>query len=222
MTLAATAGAPGLTDVVVAANEEGDAATPAAIVASIAASGYAIVRDFIAPRDVAALRARLDERDAAGQLQPAGIGRGAKRVTRADIRGDRIDWLDPNAPHASEIGLWQTLEELRCACNKTLQLGLFDTEAHYAVYPPGSGYARHVDRFRDDDARVLSFILYLNAGWNDDDGGALLLDAGRAQPMEIAPHGGTFIVFLADRFPHEVRPARRLRRSLAGWFRRRA
>lgn len=222
MTLVATAGAPGPANAAVAANEEGDAATPAAIAASIAATGFSVVRDFVAPRDVAGLRARLDTLDAAGRLQPAGIGRGEQRVTRADIRGDRIDWLDPNAPHASELALWRTLEALRCACNETLQLGLFECEAHYAAYPSGSGYTRHVDRFRDDDARVLSFILYLNAGWTDDDGGVLLLDTGRAQPMEIAPHGGTFVAFLADRFPHEVRPARRLRRSLAGWFRRRA
>jgi SM-20-related protein len=171
---------------------------------------------------VAALRTRLDERDTAAHLRPAGIGRGAKSLTRADIRGDRIDWLDPDAPHVSECGPWQMLEALRCACNATLQLGLFDCEAHYAAYPPGRGYARHIDRFRDDDARVLSFILYLNAGWTDDDGGALLLDTGRAEPMEIVPNGGTFVAFLSDRFPHEVAPARRLRRSLAGWFRRRA
>jgi len=37
----------------------------------------------------------------------------------------------------------------------------------------------------------------------------------------VLPDGGTFVTFFADRFPHEVRPARRLRRSLAGWFRTR-
>jgi hypothetical protein len=34
--------------------------------------------------------------------------------------------------------------------------------------------------------------------------------------------GGTLVVFLSDRFPHEVLPARRERLSLAGWFRRRS
>jgi SM-20-related protein len=30
---------------------------------------------------------------------------------------------------------------------------------------------------------------------------------------------GTLVVFLSDRFPHEVRQASRLRYSIAGWFR---
>jgi len=192
------------------------------IVAAIADGGFAVARDFIAPEHVVALRARLDARDAAGCLRPAGVGRGAQRVEREYIRGDRIDWLDPDAAHPAEAAFWGALEGLRGACNETLQLGLFDCEAHYAAYPPGRGYARHIDRFRDDDARVLSFILYLNAEWSDDDGGALLLDTGSGYPTSIAPNGGTFVTFLADRFPHEVRPARRLRRSLAGWFSRRA
>jgi len=195
--------------------------TPAAIAATIATRGFAVVPAFVAPPHVAALRARLDARDAEGGLQPAAVGRGAQRVTRADIRGDRIGWLDADGAHPAEADLWRALEALRRACNETLQLGLFDCEAHYAAYPAGRGYERHVDRFRDDDARALSFILYLNAGWTDDDGGALLLDTGGPAPLRVLPDGGTFVTFFADRFPHEVRPARRLRRSLAGWFRTR-
>jgi SM-20-related protein len=120
-----------------------------------------------------------------------------------------------------EQRLLYALDALRLGANRALQLGLFELEAHYAIYPPGAGYAQHVDRFRDDDARVLSLVLYLNAGWHADEGGALRLmttDGGR---IEVAPHGGTLVTFLADRFPHEVRAATRERISIAGWFRRR-
>jgi SM-20-related protein len=39
---------------------------------------------------------------------------------------------------------------------------------------------------------------------------------------DIVPHGGTLVVFLSERFEHEVLPTARARVSLAGWFRRRA
>jgi SM-20-related protein len=193
-----------------------------AVVESIAKRGYALAYDFIAPREVAALSARLDALDAAGLMRPAAIGRGATHATRDDIRGDRIHWLDERATDAAERPLLAALDALRLCANRELQLGLFDVESHYAIYPPGGGYARHVDRFRDSDARVLSFVLYLNADWSADDGGALALDTGAGHDIEIVPHAGTLVAFLSERIAHEVRPARRARRSLAGWFRRRA
>ena len=102
----------------------------------------------------------------------------------------------------------------------TTSLGAFELEMHYAIYPPGAGYARHRDRFRDDDARVLSCIAYLNDGWRAGDGGALRmhLDGGA---RDVAPAGGTLVAFLSDRVEHEVLPARRDRIAVSGWFRRR-
>jgi len=91
---------------------------------------------------------------------------------------------------------------------------------HYALYPPGAGYARHRDRFRDDDARVLSCVLYLNHGWTSDDGGALRLYVDD-RAIDVMPQAGTFVAFLAADFDHEVLPARRERASLTGWLRRR-
>jgi SM-20-related protein len=46
------------------------------------------------------------------------------------------------------------------ALKGALSLGIEEVEAHYACYAPGVDYARHVDRFRDDDARVISLVLY--------------------------------------------------------------
>jgi SM-20-related protein len=104
-------------------------------------------------------------------------------------------------------------------------LGLFELEAHFAVYAPGAAYPTHVDRLRGDDARVLSVVLYLNADWRAADGGALRLyleGTGRAPRVDVLPCGGTLVAFLSERFAHEVLPAWRERLSLAGWFRRRA
>ena len=83
-----------------------------------------------------------------------------------------------------------------------------------------AAYARHLDRFRDNDARVLSSVLYLNADWQADDGGALRLHLSDG-PLDVTPTGGTLALFLSADVEHEVLPARRERLSVAGWFRRR-
>jgi len=42
-----------------------------------------------------------------------------------------------------------------------------------------------------------------------------------ANYQDVPPEGGTLVCFMSERFWHEVLPARRLRLSLTGWFRRR-
>ena len=193
----------------------------ASAVDAIAASGYVVAPHFVDDATVAALRLRTLELDADGLLSPAAVGRGSTRLRRVDVRGDRIRWLDPNSPDESEQSLYTKLEALRVAVNRELQLGLFELEAHYAIYPAGRGYARHLDRFRDDDSRVLSIVLYLNDAWRAQDGGALRLYLPNGGSVDVKPEGGTLAAFLADRYAHEVMPAARIRLSIAGWFRRR-
>ena len=198
--------------------------TPAmttAIVDAIAAEGYAIVESAVAPEIVAALRERVLALDARGELVAASVGRGAHRSLRGDVRGDRIRWLDESHPTAAETDIRRFLADLRGALNRELMLGLWSFEGHYALYPPGAIYARHRDRFRDDDARVLSCVLYLNDRWRTKDGGALRLHLQDDDVRDVLPVGGTFVAFLADRLEHEVLAASRPRLALTGWFRRR-
>lgn len=178
--------------------------------------------DFLAPARVAALRQECLMLERTGCFRPAGVGRQA--VQDAAIRGDKIFWLEEGlgqTPEALRL-LRNELDELRGAINAGTFLGLLDFEGHYASYPPGTGYARHVDRFRDDHRRVVSLVLYLNDRWQAEDGGELLLYANddTAAAARIRPVGGTLVYFLSERVPHEVRPARRARLSLTGWFRR--
>lgn len=188
---------------------------------AIAARGYAIEPGFASPAHVAALRTHALALDARGALRPAAVGRGAARVVAPATRGDRILWLEAAASTPAEQALRAALEALRRTLNRSLALGLFTVEAHYAVYPPGARYARHRDRFRDDDARVLSLVLYLNDAWRAQDGGALRLHLPASATLDVRPEGGTLAAFLADAFEHEVLPATRPRLSLTGWFRRR-
>ena len=192
------------------------------VCAAIAAEGLAIEPGFLPPASVASLAAEARRLDAAGRFRAAGIGRGERRVERGDIRGDRILWLDEGTHVAAERAALDLFEKLRLALNRELFLGLFSFEGHYALYPPGARYRRHRDRFRDDDARVLSCALYLNAAWREADGGALRIYLQGGATRDVPPLGGTLACFLADRYEHEVLPAMRERLALTGWFRRRA
>ena len=192
------------------------------ICAGIADQGYAVVPEFLPTTAVAALAADARQREAAGLFSTARVGRGAERDAQPDIRGDRILWLDQTSPDTPLHPCWQALDVLRTTLNQTLLLGLFSFEGHYAIYPAGAFYRRHRDRFRHDDARVLSCALYLNDGWSVQDGGALRIHFENGTRRDVLPTGGTLVCFLSERFEHEVLPATRERLALTGWFRRRA
>jgi SM-20-related protein len=191
------------------------------VVAAIGDDGFAVEEGFLARGAIAALAADARRRDAAGAFRAAGVGRGAARRHRNDLRGDRICWLDGTDDGPAMAAARAALEGLRTALNAALLLGLFDLELHYAIYPPGATYLRHLDRFRDDDARVLSCVLYLNDDWRPEDGGALRIHLRPAATRDVLPVGGTLACFLSERFEHEVLPATRERLALTGWYRRR-
>lgn len=155
-----------------------------------------------------------------GRLTAAATGRADGRGF-SGLRGDSTLWLDDPACGPAAGELLVALDALRIGLNRRLLLGLDEVEAHFAHYPPGAGYARHRDRFRSDDARVLSLVVYLNADWPDDAGGALRLHLPGG-PHDIAPRMGTVAVFLSAEVEHEVLPADRPRFSVAAWFRQRA
>jgi SM-20-related protein len=134
-----------------------------------------------------------------------------------------VRWIDPAAATRGEAAVLARLERLRAALNRSLQLGAFELELHWALYPPGAHYARHLDRFRGGErARVVSLVLYLNEVWQPRDGGALRIHLDAHTHRDVAPQAGTLVAFLSDRFEHEVLAARRERLSLTGWLRRRA
>lgn len=174
------------------------------------------------PADLPLLLAAREEavgHAAACRLHPAATGRTDGR-RHAGHRGDSTLWLDDPACGPAAGELLAALEALRSDLNRRLLLGLDEVEAHFAHYPPGTGYARHRDRFRSDDARVLSLVLYLNPDWPDAAGGALRLHLPDG-PHDIAPRAGTVALFLSAEVEHEVLPADRPRFSVAAWFRQR-
>jgi len=191
------------------------------VVAGLAGPGWCVAPGFLSAEETGALRGACRQAFADGGFHAAGVGQG-KAAVRSEIRGDHILWVDESRADPALQAALARLEALRQAVNQALFLGLFDVELHFAVYPPGSGYQRHLDRFRDDDRRTLTVILYLNEDWNRADGGLLRFwPEADGAPLEIVPAGGALVAFLSERFWHEVLPARRERLSLTGWFRRR-
>jgi SM-20-related protein len=185
----------------------------------LASQGWSHQRLVLSTELTAALAEECRARAATGSLAPASVGRGEGQQIREGIRGDRIHWLEPGQSAASDayLGL---MDELRQRLNRELYLGLEDFECHFALYPPGAFYQKHLDRFRDDDRRAVSVVAYVNADWRPEQGGALRLHLAEGE-HDVLPEGGSLVVFLSADLPHEVLPASRERLSLAGWFRRR-
>lgn len=191
------------------------------IINSIVAEGYGVLDNFLSPAEVLSLTTQLRHRQAAGQFRAAGIGQGQATV-ETRIRGDAIVWLDENNLSADETVFLDRIDTFRQYVNQTCFLGLRDAEFHYAAYPPGTVYKRHLDQFRADSRRKLSLICYLNTGWQPADGGQLAIYlplAGTAErTVTIEPLGGRLVCFESGRLEHEVLPARRERLSLTGWL----
>ncbi|MCS6777110.1 MAG: 2OG-Fe(II) oxygenase [Chloroherpetonaceae bacterium] len=192
------------------------------LIASLVERNWAVTEQFLPQEILSALYAGARSRWEQGNMRPAGTGRGRDFAVREEIRGDHICWIDPQHPcNAAESAYVQAMEALRVLLNRELFLSLVDFEAHYAVYPPGAFYRRHVDCFRTDDRRMLSTVLYLNPGWNARNGGQLRLHHPDGCWTDILPRMGTFVIFCSDAVPHEVLPASTWRFSLTAWLRRR-
>ncbi|HEX8596520.1 MAG TPA: 2OG-Fe(II) oxygenase [Pseudomonas sp.] len=190
------------------------------IVDDLAARGWSQQNIFLPDTLTRELADECRQRAAEGELAPAGVGRGVFQEVRKGIRGDHIQWLEAGQVDSCDRYL-ELMDSLRLALNRGLFLGLEDYESHFALYPPGAFYRKHVDRFRDDDRRMVSAVLYLNQAWLPEDGGQLRMYLENDVQYDVQPTGGCLVVFLSGEIPHEVMPSTRERLSLTGWFRRR-
>ncbi|WCM51199.1 2OG-Fe(II) oxygenase [Pseudomonas sp. WJP1] len=190
------------------------------IVDDLATSGWSQQNIFLSQDLTRALAAECRKRAAEGELAPAAVGRGPSSEIREGIRGDHIQWIEPGQAEVCDSYL-ALMDSLREALNRGLFLGLEDFESHFAMYPPGAFYLKHVDRFRDDDRRMVSAVVYLNDDWQPEQGGQLRMYLDEGAQYDVVPVGGCLVVFLSGEVPHEVLPASRERLSLTGWFRRR-
>jgi SM-20-related protein len=187
------------------------------LIDGLSADGIAVRDEFLCASQVKALIECAAARRGRGGFAHARIGAGTSLQQRADIRGDSICWLEePWLP--AERSLLASLETIRRCLNRHLYLGLHEIELHYACYPAGAGYARHIDQPHGHAARRLSSIVYLTEDWREADGGMLRCSADGGGFREIEPRAGRLVLFLTQGREHEVLRTTRERLSITGWF----
>ena len=154
----------------------------------------------------------LQEAQTLTNYKPAGISQGAKQDTNR--RRDKIVWLDGES-EAQQLFL-DFADGLRNYLNRSLFLGLRYYEAHFARYEVGDFYEKHLDSFKHSKNRVVTTVYYLN----DTQGGELVIYNKEGKTLAtVEPKQGTLVVFMSEDFPHEVKPTKETRYSIAGWFR---
>lgn len=167
-----------------------------------------------------ALLDEIEQLNRQGEMQPAGIGRGEDHQLNHKVRRDSIHWLERSSLVQGQF--LDLMQQLQLELNRQLFLGLFEYEAHYALYSPGDFYKKHWDSFRGAANRMVTTVSYLNPDWQVEWGGELVMyDEQDSQIIgRVTPQIGTLVLFMSEQVPHEVKPTLRPRASIAGWFRR--
>ncbi|MEM7657161.1 MAG: 2OG-Fe(II) oxygenase [Bacteroidota bacterium] len=181
----------------------------------LAEQEYLMVDDFLPPALFAAVLQAFERRLNAEGFTAAGIGSQGDHQVNQQIRGDWVHWLD-EGKDADMAGFFQHLDTWRGMLNRYCYLGLSDFECHFAHYPAGTFYHRHLDQFKGRNNRMISTVFYLNQEWQERDGGHLILY--QAETTRIQPKGNRMVLFQSAAVEHEVALTHKSRYSLTGWF----
>lgn len=195
------------------------------IIEDLLAQQYSIVEDFFTAEEVSILRQSLVEKHEEDAFKKAAIGNRVNEIIVKSIRGDVILWMDELQANEAEMLFFNKINNLVNYLNKTCFLGILHKEFHYALYPEGTYYKRHLDTFQNDDRRKLSFVCYLNEeGWLPENGGELVLyldENGKETEKVIYPFPGRVVIFESQIIEHEVKPVNKERMSITGWLKTR-
>lgn len=178
---------------------------------------YCIAPGFFDTALTDALYRELKQRTETQQLKDARVGKGEQLSRIIDIRGDALHWIDGET--AVQRRFMAIMKEYHQRLNHDLFLGLNELEAHFAYYPPGTGYQKHLDSFQNNNLRRITIVVYLNPEWDEADGGQLQIFDGDKIVREVYPMGGTLVSFVSEKIPHQVAITQKERLGIAGWFR---
>lgn len=187
---------------------------------------YAIIDDFFDSKEVDKLRRSIKDIYEDDCFKKAAIGNKFNEEIDKNIRGDFIKWINEEEKREEEYQFFAKINDLVAYLNRTCFLGIIQKEFHYAIYPTGTFYKRHLDTFQNDSRRKLSLVCYLNdASWLPSNGGELTLylptGAGEEQ-LQILPQAGRMVIFESQVLEHEVKPVLASERlSITGWLKTR-
>lgn len=187
------------------------------IVDGLVEHNFAVVDHFLPQYLTRQLLESLLQLREEGELKKAGIGKQQNFQVDKTIRGDYIKWIDPQTTHKITHEFLEKIETLMQYLNHTCYLGLKDYESHFAVYPPGTFYKRHADRFQQSSHRIITFVYYLNPEWKEEDGGILRLYLPGDDIKDVIPIAGRLVCFRSE-LEHEVLLAHKVRYSITGWI----
>lgn len=186
---------------------------------------YCVADDFFSTEEVATLRQSLKAKYEEDLFKKSAIGNQAQEKVVSAVRGDFILWLDEVHAEGAERMFFNKLLDFTQYLNRTCFMGIAKQEFHYALYPEGTFYKRHLDTFNNDSSRRLSIVCYLNDGdWKPEYGGELTIyfnDNGKETGTSIYPMPGRLVVFESQVLEHEVKPVKKPRLSITGWLKTR-
>jgi SM-20-related protein len=179
--------------------------------------GWAELREFITPEAALGIRTEIEEIQKLEGFRQASIGKHEQKAIDTSQRGDFISWIDPQNALANTRAYLDKVETLKDELNRYFYLGIRDYECHYAHYPPGSFYKKHVDRHKNGSPRRVSTVLYLNPEWKPADGGELVVYQSTDSSHLVEPRLATLAIFLSE-MEHEVLVTHSDRMSITGWL----
>lgn len=195
------------------------------IITGLLEDQYYIAEDFFNLEEVQQMRNVLLEKYEEDNFKKAAIGNKLNETIEKTVRGDFILWINEKDGGEVENIFFSKINSLVDYLNKTCFLGILQKEFHYAVYPPGTFYKRHLDTFQNDDRRKLSLVCYLNdENWKPENGGELVIykkENGVETPKSIYPLPGRVVIFESQILEHEVKPVKTTRLSITGWLKTR-
>ncbi len=155
-------------------------------------------------------------------FKKSAIGNRTNEEIDRSVRGDFILWMDETSANEAEKLFFGKINEFVNYLNKTCFLGILHKEFHYAVYPKGTFYKRHLDTFQNDDRRKLSIVCYLNEdNWLRENGGELTIYTEK-EDLDILPLPGKLVIFESQILEHEVKMVKASERlSITGWLKTR-
>jgi len=185
------------------------------ITAALVSDGYIVIDHVLNPQIPKNLLCYVQS---LSELKQAGISASKSKHIDSSRRRDKTKWLEEDNAIQSEY--LEFTSGLQDYLNRALYLGLNDYESHFAIYEEGDFYETHLDAFKNSKNRVVTTVYYLNDKWNKNDGGELIVYNEENEFLtKVTPSSNTLVVFLSEKFPHEVLPAKKTRYSIAGWFR---
>lgn len=184
---------------------------------------YSIIDTFFDASEIEILRTATLQKFEEDQFKKSAIGNRTNEVIEKAIRGDFILWIDEQKADRAESIFFTKINNLVAYLNKTCFMGILYKEFHYAVYPTGTFYKRHLDTFQNDSRRKLSIVCYLNEeSWLTTNGGELVIYKPDGSEEVIYPMPGRVVIFESQVLEHEVKKVTNDQRlSITGWLKTR-